>query len=233
MHLIDLAFPLEAASSRPSWPVALASQLTEASEACALLIKGGIQRLSKNPLAAGRLFQEQLDLPYEGKFFDKGRTFTRRSYKTLKFGQTEVGPSGDFAQPTVVSFNSVPQLQQFLGHLDMFQDNLSSAQGIEYFVSRREQAADGGMMGCASRLGWHGDSQRRILSMCLGHPGILKFAWRLPGTSANLPKSHTEIFLDHGDVYLLSEKATGSNWKKRSLLRVVHTSFLYFQNSKS
>jgi len=226
LHLIDLALPLQ---PEQAWPASLTAQYNSAPDACVLLIKGGVRWFMDDPRAADGLFGEQLSLPYEGKFFDKGRTFTRRSYKTLKFGDAPVKRSADYSQPTVYSFGAVPHLQKFLGSLSKLKASLCSVRGVEYFVSRREKASDGGMMACASRLGWHGDHEPKAVSLSLGHAGILKFSWRLPGTSANFPNSHTEVILEHGDMYLLSEKASGRNWKKRSLLRVVHSSSLLFK----
>jgi hypothetical protein len=49
----------------------------------------------------------------------------------------------------------------------------------------------------------------------------LRFQWRLPYTTAHtLP--HVDLMLRHGDVYIMSEKATGHDWQDMSLLRLVH-----------
>ena len=43
----------------------------------------------------------------------------------------------------------------------------------------------------------------------------------MPGTSEHTHKQ-VSLSVNHGDIYIMSEKATGYDWKKRSKVRVVH-----------
>ena len=43
----------------------------------------------------------------------------------------------------------------------------------------------------------------------------------MPGTSEKYVK-HIDIKVNHGDIYIMSEKATGYDWRCRSKVRVVH-----------
>ena len=54
----------------------------------------------------------------------------------------------------------------------------------------------------------------------MGQTSTLRYCWRLPGSSENGPAVDLEI--RHGDVYVMSEKATGYDWRCRSKVRVVH-----------
>ena len=40
--------------------------------------------------------------------------------------------------------------------------------------------------------------------------------------SSNHELKPIDIKLNHGDIYIMSEKATGYDWKQRSKVRVVH-----------
>ena len=73
-----------------------------------------------------------------------------------------------------------------------------------------------------SGIGFHGDAERKIvICLSLGQKSILRFQWRMPGSSEhNHPP--TDLIVNHGDIYIMSEKATGFDWKKRSKVRVVH-----------
>ena len=71
-------------------------------------------------------------------------------------------------------------------------------------------------------IGYHGDAERKIvICLSLGKPTTLRYHWRLPGSSDHKLEP-TDINLNHGDVYIMSEKATGYDWKSRSKVRVVH-----------
>ena len=75
-----------------------------------------------------------------------------------------------------------------------------------------------------SNLGWHGDDHRKlVVGVCLGASATLSFIWRLPGNSKNCTGTLVTIPLNHGDIYVMSEKATGFDWKSTSLLRVLHS----------
>lgn len=60
-----------------------------------------------------------------------------------------------------------------------------------------------------------------MVCLSLGKTSILRYNWRMPGTSEHKLKA-IDIELNHGDVYIMSEKATGYDWKLRSKVRVVH-----------
>ena len=67
-----------------------------------------------------------------------------------------------------------------------------------------------------------GDVERKVVvCLSLGAPSTLRYHWRLPHSSEHtLPA--VDVCLSHGDVYVMSEKATGYDWKMRSKVRLVH-----------
>ena len=73
-----------------------------------------------------------------------------------------------------------------------------------------------------SGIGFHGDSERKVvICLSLGKPTVLRYHWRLPGSSEHTLQP-IDINIGHGDVYVMSEKATGYDWSMRSKVRVVH-----------
>ena len=73
-----------------------------------------------------------------------------------------------------------------------------------------------------SGIGYHGDSERkRVICCSLGTPTSLYFYWRPPGSSEACSQKF-EFKLVHGDMYIMSEKATGFDWRMRSHYRLVH-----------
>ena len=73
-----------------------------------------------------------------------------------------------------------------------------------------------------SGIGYHGDGERKIvIGLSLGKSTTLRYNWRLPISSAH-PFPDINLVVNNGDMYIMSEKATGFDWKKRSKVRVVH-----------
>ena len=61
------------------------------------------------------------------------------------------------------------------------------------------------------QIGWHGDGERRVVvCLCLGRSSPLYYAWRAPKSSENV--GMRQIDVHHGDIYVMSSKATGSDW---------------------
>ena len=73
-----------------------------------------------------------------------------------------------------------------------------------------------------SGIGFHGDGERKIvICLSLGRESILRYFWRKPGSSENV-YGPVDVNVRHGDIYIMSEKATGNDWRKSSRYRLVH-----------
>jgi hypothetical protein len=55
----------------------------------------------------------------------------------------------------------------------------------------------------------------------LGKTSTLRYYWRCPHSSEN-KYGPIDLTVKHGDVYIMSEKASGHDWKLRSKYRLVH-----------
>ena len=69
-------------------------------------------------------------------------------------------------------------------------------------------------------IGFHGDVERRKV-IALGLAGSSKMIWSLFQNSKPLGTPY-EFTLHGGDVYIMSEKAVGHDWKKRSRITMRH-----------
>ena len=69
-------------------------------------------------------------------------------------------------------------------------------------------------------IGWHGDAERKkVVAIRLGASIPLKYQWFYKSKSFG---EIQEFVLDHGDMYIMSEKATGHDWKLRSKKTLRH-----------
>ena len=188
--------------------------------------KNGIDLLIGSD-AAAKLYKEQDEIRYSGRFLDKGKLKIRRAHKTMAFGVEGRDASDDYTQPTVTAFSEVPMMDKIRTSLQNLLGNRTAdleVDGTKYHTSFHEKGDDGKPMKKNSNKGWHGGDKRTIvIGVCLGAPVTLSFIWRLPGSQKNLDDTKVSVSLTHGDVYVMSEIAIGSNWKSSSLLRCLHS----------
>ena len=197
----------------------LPKELRTENEAGVLVIRCNMPEsdnvFSINRCLADNLYKEQqLNVKYDNKYWDNrsSKTLNKRARENIIFGNDEIQHSADYIQPTVKSFYKLPFLMKIKNNL---QDLLGKktcdlhAEGNHYHHTR-------------SGIGYHGDSERKIV-MCLslGKSSLIRFNWRMPHSS-NHTLTPIDIKLNHGDIYIMSEKATGYDWKQRSKVRVVH-----------
>ncbi len=189
----------------------LPDTLRNANQAATLVIRGGA-KLFLGEDAAEKLLLEQRTVQYDEKFFDRGQTKNKRARHNIVFGSKASAHSEDYSKPTVVSFDALPCLDVVRTGLEKELGAKAAhllAEGNHYFESK-------------SGIGFHGDSERKIVvCLSLGATSTLRYAWRMPGTSNHYGEP-IDIAVKHGDIYVMSEKATGYDWRMRSRVRVVH-----------
>uniref|UniRef100_A0A7S1AYP6 Alpha-ketoglutarate-dependent dioxygenase AlkB-like domain-containing protein n=1 Tax=Noctiluca scintillans TaxID=2966 RepID=A0A7S1AYP6_NOCSC len=194
---------------------ALPEELRTDNEAAALVLRNGVEKILGNAGAPDALWQEQeSEVRYDTKYWDsrRSRTLNKRARHNVVFGDESVEPSADFRRFTVKAFSALPHLSALRTALS---DRLGpEAQGLN---------AEGNLyFEDASGIGFHGDGERKIVvCVSLGSPSVLRFHWRLPNSSEHTFEP-VDITVHHGDIYIMSEKATGFDWRSRSRVRVVH-----------
>jgi hypothetical protein len=112
---------------------------------------------------------------------------------------------------TVVSYSQVPQLMSIANQFEIvFGDKARRLKGeINYYYDIDK---------CG--IGFHGDAERRIvIAMRLGEPLPLYYQWYRNGEAIG---EVTEIPLKGGDIYIMSEKAVGTDWKTRNCATLRH-----------
>lgn len=191
----------------------LPEELRKENEAATLVIRNGASVFLNRESAADDLLREQKAVQYDCKFWDarRSRTLNKRARYNIVFGDKGTKPSKDYKQCTVQAFEAVPHLAAFRASLAKRLGGKADAlcaEGNHYFDA-------------ASGIGFHGDSERKtVICLSLGRSSTLRYCWRMPGSSENT--LCTDIEVHHGDVYVMSEKATGFDWRCRSKTRVVH-----------
>ncbi len=186
----------------------------ENNEAAVLIIKNGVNLIMKDRYAKNKLYMEQQQVVYDKKFWNsrQKKTLNKRARYNTTFGPTDVPHSADYRQPTVNGFDRLEFLNQIKNELPKWFGPKAeglNAEGNFYFEEK-------------SGIGFHGDAERKIvLCVCLGTTTTLRYCWRW-SRGSKLYGKPIDVTVEHGDIYLMSEKATGNDWRKTSKIRLVH-----------
>jgi hypothetical protein len=183
-------------------------------EAAVLHIKGGVNLLMGSVTYADEMLAEQMSVKYDEFYWDRRRQ--RKLNKVARhnavFGEQHIEASEDYRQSTVIGYDEVPLFQRIRSVLpEVFGEKARdlNSEGNHYYDRK-------------SGIGYHGDSERkRVICCSLGTPTSLYFYWRGPGSSDACSQKF-EFKLVHSDIYIMSEKATGYDWRMRSRYRLVH-----------
>jgi hypothetical protein len=183
-------------------------------QAAVLLIKKGINLIMRDPKYDDQMLVEQDSIQYDTQYFDRRRKTTlhkRARHNTVFHNQGNVH-SSDYRQSTVIAYSQVPLLSKLRARLPLVLGEKAlelNTEGNFYFETN-------------SGIGFHGDGERKIvICSSLGTSTTLRFVWRAPKSSIAYRESF-DLNIEHGDIYIMSEKATGFDWRCTSKFRLVH-----------
>lgn len=156
------------------------------------------------------MFQELVELPWDKKALIYGRVVNKNARYNLCFGDRPQEPSYANGKGRIVAYDSVPLLSQLVTILSTIHlkcDGLVAEGNYYHDISN-----------CG--IGYHGDSERKkVIGIRLGETLPLDFQWFLNSNSIG---QAMRFELSHGDIYIMSEKTVGSDWKNRSILTLRH-----------
>jgi len=186
----------------------------QAEDACVLVIRGGLDKLIDG---SRNLFHDLIDLEWDTKFFSRrhGKVVNKHARSNLIFAQDAQRACYLEGKGTIVAYSEIPVLEKLKNRIYELFIKQSFDEPIELIAEGNCYTNN-----VKQGIGWHGDSERRlVVGVRLGATMILKFAWFFKG----LPKSKShEISLNHGDIYVMSSKAVGSDWNLRSKYTLRH-----------
>jgi len=181
-------------------------------EAHILLIKGGVNAIFGDSGSADKLFTEQDALEKDTKAFMYGRVVNKHARHNLCFSEEHQEPDYEKGQGRIYAFDEVPMLKQMraiLGEVIGEKGVNLQAEGNYYYNVKK----------CG--IGYHGDAERKkVLAVRLGEKIPLAYIWYKNGK--RISEKITIDNLEHGDIYIMSEKTTGYDWKRRSISTLRH-----------
>jgi hypothetical protein len=184
-------------------------------DAGVLVVEGGVDKL----IGSGgkeRLFAESRSQPFDTTFLNTRRNLVQNKHgrRNNCYADFHKHPDIPNGAPTVVDFASTPEMKKLRESLPAFFGAwavlLVAETNFYTDVARREVG-----------IGFHGDGERRVVvGVRLGEASTpLRFQWY----HRFLPiAEEVAIELRDGDMYVLSDKAVGFDWKRSSIPTLRH-----------
>jgi len=188
-----------------------------------LVARDAINVLLNDECAADKMYIEQSGLSYDSKAKMRGRVVNKKARFNLCFGDEHQEADYDNGKGTIFAFEEVPllmKLREMLGEMLPNAKNLNAEGNYYYDVS-------------ACGIGYHGDAERKkVIAVRL--TGKKDDDSVEPDSEISMPiyyawykkfervSEKIKIDLYHGDMYIMSEKATGYDWKKSSIYTLRH-----------
>jgi len=177
-----------------------------------LIVRGGLQcLLMDNNFTLDDMFQEQINLEWDSKALMYKKVVNKKARHNLCYGEDNQEPDYESGKGRIVAFSDLPctntirvKLSHYLG--DKAKDLMAEG-NLYYDISK-----------CG--IGFHGDAERKkVIAMRLGASLPLHYQWFQQSKPIG---KRIELILHHGDLYVMSEKATGHDWKLRKIPTLRH-----------
>lgn len=170
-----------------------------------LVVKNAVNVMLENENGTDLLYDEQNSLEKDTKAFMYGRVVNKHARHNLCFGEKHQEPNYEEKKGRIYSFDEVPLLNNIrhrLGEILGEKGANLQAEGNYYYDINK----------CG--IGFHGDAERKkVVGFRLGSRMPLCYAWFKDNNKVS--DIITINDLEHGDMYMMSEKATGFDWKSK------------------
>ena len=205
-------------------PEILAS--TSFEPAAILIVRNGVKALLNGPIQGpgvqssgpeggndvNNLYWEQKKLHYDTKAKMRGRVVNKHARHNICMADITQIADYEEGKGTVINFKDLPYLDRVREMLPYYLGtekvkNLY-AEGNHYYDVK------------TTYIDYHGDSERKIVvAIRLGASFPLAYQWHYKGEKIG---RRQEFILNHGDFYVMSEKAVGTDWKRSIIPTLRH-----------
>lgn len=175
-----------------------------------------VMRQGVNALLSGKkqlaMFKEQTSLVYDKHAFMYGRVVEKHARWNLCFAEKSREPEYEAAKGRIIGYDEVPLMKELM-------DRMSENFGEKAAALKVESNYYYDTFKCG--IGFHGDSERRkVIGVRIGYSSMpMHWQWYHRGEPIG---DRIQIPLDAGDMYVMSEKAVGTDWKKKTIPTLRH-----------
>ena len=181
-------------------------------DASILIIRNGANFLLESiEKTADDMYNEQIKLDVDKKYYDTRRKAVLNKHARHNLCFSDQGQDANYESGcgTVISFDEVPCTKEIRRKIGELCDKINlQAEGNYYYDPTK------------TGISFHGDAERKIVvAVRLGVSIPLHYQWYFK--SETIGKTCV-LLLNHGDIYMMSEKATGYDWKRRIIPTLRH-----------
>lgn len=170
----------------------------------------------RNYVKGNEMYDENVNLNFDKKVWMRGSVKNKHARWNLCYDETSQEPDYENKKGRIVAFKDVPVLNGFRNKLHKILGekarNLCAESNYYYDVK-------------STGIGFHGDTERKIvICVRLGESIPLHYQWFIKGKPIG---DRIALQLNSGDVYIMSDKAVGHDWKKRNIATLRHAAGCY------
>jgi hypothetical protein len=189
-------------------------------EAYLLVIPGGIKYLVDYDV----LVDEMLSVTWDEKALMYGRVVQKKARKNLIF--SDRAQSADYAKGkgTIISYEQVPELKKLRDRIIVELSRASKNSESESSAATESEVleVEGNyyydLQKCG--IGYHGDTERKkVVGIRIGEGFPLCYQWFQESKPLT---DRLQLNLGEGDLYMMSEKAVGFDWKTKKIPTLRH-----------
>ena len=174
-------------------------------EAYVLIIRNGISEF----ISPDELLAEQRSLNWDKKALFRGVIKNKNARWNLCYDEYGQEPDYGKGKGRIINFDDVPCTYELYNCIsDLVERGKLKVEGNYYYDDRK----------CG--IGFHGDTERKlVIAVRLGASMPLRYQWYQNSNKVGDPFT---MIINHGDLYFMSEKATGFDWKKKKIMTLRH-----------
>lgn len=182
-------------------------------EGCLLVVRNGLSKLGCIP---EELRKEMLSLKWDTKALFRGVVKNKIARSNLCFDHMAQDACFEQGKGTIIAYNTIPYLQKVRTCLIQTVAKACN-KNIDHIVCEGNKYDDPLRNG----IGFHGDSERNlVIGIRLGNPSM-PLVYQHYYHYKPIGKLF-RIDLQDGDIYFMSTKAVGKDWKKSSRVTLRH-----------
>jgi hypothetical protein len=177
-----------------------------------LIVRNGVNIILQGmEMTKYDMMEEQVKLDWDKKAWMRGRVVNKVARFNLVYGDEAQEPDYEDKKGRIIPWKDIPISAYVHNNLgEYFGDKASDleAEGNYYYDAAK----------CG--IGFHGDSERKIvIALRLGQEIPIHYQWFLRSKPIG---RRGQYVVQGGDLYVMSEKATGYDWKRSSILTLRH-----------
>lgn len=174
-----------------------------------LIVKNGVNFLEEE--LSENLYTEHSNLEYDKSYYDtrRSKVLNKLARWNLCFDNEAQEADYENKKGTIVSYDDVPFTKILKNKISELTNDPNLKLEANYYYDLKKTG-----------IGYHGDGERRkVVGVRLGKDNPFAFKWFK--NSEHIGRKF-ETVLSDGDIYVMSEKTVGTDWKKRSKITLRH-----------